>query len=205
MTLSDLAALGSFVSGIAVLASLGFLFFQMRQMTEQMRQTDKNQRAAMQLGRATRGTDLYTRLIDPEVANVCRKAWTSSEALSGTELFVWLFYANAAFFNWEDTFLQYRAGLLDEASMESEETLIRSSMIVPAWRAVWQFSRGRSGHAFTQYIDRIISEVPLMQPGDIDPLYQALYSDLLSKALSVSPGTPEQMMAEYQSLSSKKL
>ena len=31
MTLSDLAALGSFVSGVAVLVSLAFLYFQMRQ------------------------------------------------------------------------------------------------------------------------------------------------------------------------------
>jgi hypothetical protein len=37
MTLSDLAALGSFVSGLAVLVSLIFLWFQLRQMNEQIR------------------------------------------------------------------------------------------------------------------------------------------------------------------------
>ena len=36
MSLSDLASLGSFVSGAAVLASLVFLFFQTRQMTSRV-------------------------------------------------------------------------------------------------------------------------------------------------------------------------
>jgi flagellar biosynthesis/type III secretory pathway M-ring protein FliF/YscJ len=57
MSLSDLAALGSFISGVAVLASLVFLFFQMRQMTEQVRQSERNQRALMQQGRSMRGME----------------------------------------------------------------------------------------------------------------------------------------------------
>lgn len=75
MTLSDLASIGSFVSGVAVVITLVMLLLQMRQ-------TDRNQRAAMQLGRATRGTDVLTRLIDPEVARIARKAWTSCEPLA---------------------------------------------------------------------------------------------------------------------------
>ncbi len=180
MTLTDLASLGSFVSGVAVVITLVMLLLQIRQ-------TDKNQRASMQLGRATRGTDFYTRLLDPEIARICRKAWTSSEPLSGNELFVWLFFTQASFFNWEDTFLQHRAGLLDKASMESEETLIRTSMAALAMRAMWEYSRGMWGKEFVQYLDRIISEVPLMEPGDIDPFYHAIFSDLLSKARSVPP------------------
>ena len=54
MSLSDLAALGSFVSRMAVLASLGFLYFQMRQITEQVRQAERNRQAIMQQGRAAR-------------------------------------------------------------------------------------------------------------------------------------------------------
>jgi hypothetical protein len=41
MSLSDLASLGSFVSGVAVLVSLVFLYFQLRQMNAQVLQTEK--------------------------------------------------------------------------------------------------------------------------------------------------------------------
>src|SRR5262249_41349000 len=68
MSLPDLASLGSFVSGIAVLASLGFLFFQMRQMTEQVRQSEKNQRAIIHQGRIAQSSDQLYRLADPTLA-----------------------------------------------------------------------------------------------------------------------------------------
>lgn len=50
MSLSDLAALGSFVGGVAVLVSLIFLYFQLRQIGAQMAQADNNQRALMSWG-----------------------------------------------------------------------------------------------------------------------------------------------------------
>src|SRR5215469_4320936 len=59
MSLSDLASLGSFVSGVAVLASLVLLFFQMRQMTEQVRQAEKNQQAAVQQARSHKVVDMF--------------------------------------------------------------------------------------------------------------------------------------------------
>ncbi len=57
MTLSDLASLGSFVSGAAVLISLVFLYFQIRQVNAQVRQAERNQRALLQQGRAGRAAD----------------------------------------------------------------------------------------------------------------------------------------------------
>ena len=47
MSLPDLASLGSFVSGIAVLGSLVFLYLQMRQIGAQIEQAERNQRAAI--------------------------------------------------------------------------------------------------------------------------------------------------------------
>src|SRR5690348_18217117 len=73
MTLSDLASLGSFISGFAVLVSLIFLYFQLRQISEQVNQTERNQRALMQQGRANRVTDTTLRLAETEMSSVwCR-------------------------------------------------------------------------------------------------------------------------------------
>jgi hypothetical protein len=55
MSLSDLASLGSFVSGVAVVATLVFLGLQMRQ-------TNLNQRALMQQGRSARTADSMLRI-----------------------------------------------------------------------------------------------------------------------------------------------
>ena len=57
MTLADLAALGSFVSGFAVLVSLVFLYFQLRQLNAQVLQGERNQRALLNQGVATRITE----------------------------------------------------------------------------------------------------------------------------------------------------
>jgi len=182
MSLSDLASLGSFVSGVAVAVTLVMLLLQMRQ-------TDRHQRASMQLGRATRGTELFSRLIDPQIARVFRKAVTSIEPLVGDDLFVWLFYSGATFFNWQDTFFQYRAGVLDKASIESEEAHIRFNMAFPAWRASWEIQKIQVGPEFARYLDRIIAELPMIAPGEADPLYATICRDLLSKTQPVSAGT----------------
>ena len=41
MSLSQLAEIGSFVSGVAILASLIFLYFQLRQINKQVKQAEK--------------------------------------------------------------------------------------------------------------------------------------------------------------------
>lgn len=50
MSLSDLAALGSFFSGFGVLVSLVFLYFQLEQIGSQVKQAEKNQRALITRG-----------------------------------------------------------------------------------------------------------------------------------------------------------
>ena len=63
MSLSDLAALGSFISGIAVIVTLVFLLVQTRQ-------TLKNQRSLMQQGRTARIVDLIFRQTEPQLMDV---------------------------------------------------------------------------------------------------------------------------------------
>ena len=73
MSLSDLASLGSFVSGLAVLISLVLLFFQLRQLNQQVRQTERNQQASIRHGRITRGVDIQLARADPGAADAWRR------------------------------------------------------------------------------------------------------------------------------------
>jgi hypothetical protein len=61
MSLSDLASLGSFVNGLAVLISLIYLALQVRQ-------TNRNQQIAIRHIRASRIVELQLALADPGVA-----------------------------------------------------------------------------------------------------------------------------------------
>jgi len=78
MSLSDLASLGSFVSGVAVVITLIFLLLQMRQ-------ANRNQRAMMQLGRATRSSEYYLRMMDPELIRLGMRAAACDGTLSAED------------------------------------------------------------------------------------------------------------------------
>ena len=68
MSLSDLASLGSLVNGVAVLVSLAFLYFQVRQVNQQIRRAEKNQRATIAQVRTNRTAEIGLRQTDPAVA-----------------------------------------------------------------------------------------------------------------------------------------
>src|SRR5215472_15316035 len=103
MSLSDLASLGSVVSGFAVLISLIYLALQVRQ-------TERNQQASIRHSRATRAVDLQLALADPGLANVTIRANLDSEALTELELRQFLSLSRAVFFHFEDSFYQHEEG-----------------------------------------------------------------------------------------------
>jgi hypothetical protein len=107
VTLSDLAALGSFVSGLAVLVSLIFLYFQIRQISEQVKQAEKHQRAAIGQGRVNRMVELSLRTVESEFGVAMANVLTNSEKLTAHELFQFLHYSRALFLNAEDTYYQH--------------------------------------------------------------------------------------------------
>jgi hypothetical protein len=54
MSLSELAEIGSLISGVSIMTSVILLYFQLRQINRQVKQTQKNQQSAIRQGRATR-------------------------------------------------------------------------------------------------------------------------------------------------------
>jgi hypothetical protein len=152
MSLSDLASLGSFVSGLAVIVTLVFLLIQMRQI-------DRNQRSSMQLGRAVRHNDLVLRQTDPEIARVFVKAVSDPESLNDVETQMFCAFIFADFQNWEDTFIQHRAGLIDAEGLESDEARLRVMLRNPAYRAMWQIVAQTFGHRFRAYVDGVMTQL----------------------------------------------
>jgi len=81
MSLTDLASLGSFVRGVAVLISLVYLALQVRR-------AEKYQRAQISHSRATRGIDLQTTFSAPGLAEIVMRAREEAPDLAEIELYV---------------------------------------------------------------------------------------------------------------------
>jgi len=80
MSLSDLAALGSFVSGVAVVVS--FIF-----MALQMRQSNQNQKSLMQQGRSARTVDILMKMTEPGLSETITNALGMDASTNPAKIF----------------------------------------------------------------------------------------------------------------------
>jgi hypothetical protein len=156
VTLTDLASLGSFVSGVAVLASLVFLYFQVRQVTQQVLQTERNQRAILQQGRAARSVGLAL-----EVASSASLADAVQRVLSGdadtpaTAFSQFFFWASALVTGFEDTYFQHSRGMLDDEAFESAVAMMSRQLANESFRATWRAMRAAKSAGFREFVDQL--------------------------------------------------
>jgi hypothetical protein len=151
MSLSDLAAIGSFLSGIAVVFSLAFFAMQMRQV-------NLNQRSLMQQGRTGRTVDMLIRLSDPVTSATAVRAFKGDPAMSDAEHLAWYGFAASVFWSYEDSFLQLQNGTLDAEGWSSDVSTLRNLLASPAYRAVWRAARESIGEGYRKYVDGLVQD-----------------------------------------------
>ena len=165
MSLSDLASLGSFVSGFAVLVSLVFLYFQVRQVNAQVRQAERNQRAAAQQARATRSSELWAALGQPGVSEVFFRVQRGGEDVSAAELATYFSFCRALLYCWEDAYFQHEQELLDDAAFAATLAAMGGSAGMPGFRATWALALRESHEpGFQRFMDDLIRTTPV-RPG----------------------------------------
>jgi hypothetical protein len=160
MTLSDLASLGSFVSGIAVLISLIFLYIQLRQLNQQVRQAEKNQQAAIQQARSYKRIDMQRDRVGDAAL---RESWRlSNERPDDMTVAQYTQFSNeamAAYFLTEDTYYQRKQGLIsDIAYDEWLSNIRRMTFTQPGIRALWPQRRALFPDEFAAFIDKLIDD-----------------------------------------------
>ena len=157
MTLSDLASIGSLVSGVAVLISLVYLGLQMRQ-------SARHSQALIQQGRASRTMEILTRWAEFDWSEGMEACVSGSPAVNPRDLRRFIGLMRAYFVNYEDSFLQHSLGLLEGAAFANVEAALRTTMTGPGHRAAWQVVRDAFDRAFQDYMDGIIAETTPAAP-----------------------------------------
>ena len=149
MSLAILSTLTGAVSAAAVLISLLLV-------KRQIRQSEKNQRALIQQGRASRSAEIAMRLMDSDFAKAYDCCMNGETEVSALQLVQFIGYCRAVFLGAEDSFLQHRDRLLDEPAFNSFQRALVGLFMSPGMRAAWSIVRDWYDPEFAIYIDGII-------------------------------------------------
>jgi hypothetical protein len=160
MSLSDLASLGSFVSGLAVLTSLIYLALQVKQ-------TERNQQISIRHSRASRIVELELALADPAVTDAWLHGSGSPQEISQAELGQFIHLCRALLFHFEDSFYQREEGLLNDDAFETVVAGTRLLARSPGWRAAWRVARPNFGGRFRDFMDGVVAGSAVEPPVDL--------------------------------------
>jgi hypothetical protein len=162
MSISDLAALASLVSGIAVLISLVLLYYQLRQLTAQVRQAEQYQQTLVKQARTSRVMEVNARLADVDFAPVYLRVTTNADDLTLSEWSRFNAHARAIFQNGEDTFSQYRRNLLHKDDFAGFVLALQWTFHSPALRVAWMRHRASFPAPYAALVDQIVAESPVV-------------------------------------------
>jgi len=154
MSLEEIFYVSQSVASLAVVGSLIYLGLQVRS-------AERSQRAIMQQGRADRTSQGAMTIANPELARVFFKGTAGQTELTREEFTQWMLICRALFLSGEDSFLQYKAGQLDQAAFDSYVAGVHYYMASPGMRAAWRMSAGQFGSAFRDFVTEILDRTPL--------------------------------------------
>jgi hypothetical protein len=178
MSLSDLASLGSFASGAAVLISLIFLYFQLRQLNAQVLQAERNQRSLLNQGVATRTIDSLWRGSEPIISELNARIIAGDTKFSATELGQLRIYLRMRLTTLQDGYVQLRSGLIDQLTFDNVVAGTKPLLSQRVFRAIWLNHRLSFGPEWQAYVDELIAEIPLAAPIDAVAQFEARLADV---------------------------
>jgi hypothetical protein len=152
MTLSDLASIGSFISGVAVVLSFIFLALQMRQNTQAVR-------AAASQAHAANLQQILTPIIeDADVAHLFRTGISDPDDLTDDERARFLIAFSGIFRFYEAARLQWRHGQLDPEHWHSVEFQLRDLVARSGVQMYWKMRRHWHSPEFRDWVETLPRE-----------------------------------------------
>jgi hypothetical protein len=174
MSLSDLASIGSFVSGVAVVVTLALLLIQTRQ-------ANRNQKALMQQGRSARTVALLATLSEPRYGDIVVRAEACDLTLTPSEAQSYMRLCGAFFANCEDSYLQFRTGTLDRRGWEADLATLKQLASMPSARVAWSFVRGFWDGEFRDFVDALMRETTIRS---LPPDYADFWKSRITEELA---------------------
>ena len=173
MSLSDLASIGSFVSGVAVVITLALLLIQTQQ-------SSRNQRALMQQGRSARNVELLMRLSEPRQSDIIVRAEAGELKLTASEAQSYMRLSGAFFMNYEDSYLQFQAGTLDRRGWEVDLTTLRQFASSAPTRVAWSLLREFWVGEYRDLVDALMQEAVVGLPPDYAEFWERRMAEELA-------------------------
>jgi hypothetical protein len=159
MTLEQVFFVSQSIAAAAVVASILYL-------AREVRQSERVQRANMQQGRADRASHASLIVASAGLSRIWQKALSPNPDLNQEEFAQWALICRSAFLSGEDSYLQHKAGLLDEVAWGSYVAGVHFYMASPGMRAMWTVSSKQYGADFREFVDDILAKVPISCPAD---------------------------------------
>ena len=177
MSLSDLASIGSLVSGIAVLVSLVYL-------SQQTKQNSKHTRALIHQGRIGQ-TSNYLALFaaDASLAEVAGRGFAGDEMLSDTQITRFHMTQISQFLTIEDLYFQHREGLVADSRHSGMIRTLRGWFATPGFRASWTIARANFDTEFQDFMDGFMMDIQATSTPALGPIWKSLFAEERSKAV----------------------
>ena len=185
MSLTDLASIGSFISGIAVLILLIYLSLQIRQNT-------LAHRASAHQTRSTFLKDHLHLIADPAIAPIFVRGIAADPEM--TEVEVTQFFAVMR--NWcigmSDMVWAHDHKVLDDETFQSSVKALRGMFARPGARAFWQTYKPTATPAFARQVEGALATAPLSpQVSNLDRWKSILVAQSNSGSTTQSPSWAE--------------
>jgi len=171
MTLVDLASIGSFVSGFAVLISLIYVAIQIRQ-------TERNQRTLLQQGTSSRNIEAIKHWGEPAVAAAYLKVLSGDTGLTAMDIYQLTIQLRMTLTSFQDSFMLHNLSLIDEVQLEGMLRSIKQMLGAPVMRALWNNSQQAYSAEFVEWINAHTKDLPLSAPHDAVETLRAALANL---------------------------
>ena len=150
MFLATLVNIASLASSVAVLVSVVYLAIQIRQ-------TARNQRAVMDRGRSQQVGDWLQFIAGPDIAPLMLRGNADYLALKADERQRYLWCLYPLLLHYEDSFHQYKDGMLSDAQYRSICNQMRDSARGAGMRSAWNEVRDRFPDEFRVFADAMFA------------------------------------------------
>ncbi len=158
MELSQLADLGEFIGGIAVLVTLLYLIVQVRQNTDQLRQATEVAQGTAELETAKMNMTYFANFMDSTTSEAWEKVFAQPEAVTPEERSRFVNLMAIWFHMAQGHYRQYRRGLLPEESWEPIARTLAGAMRQEVIQRWWANNVYYLAIDFRAYVDQLSEE-----------------------------------------------